>query len=282
MQEYHFNVEAARLYGVDEAIFLHSLAFWIAKNRANKKHLHDGRYWSYNTQAALAELFPFWSRRQIERIIASCKEQGALLTGYFNTDKTDRTTWYTLTDDAQRFYNITETVECIAPSGAMDAPQGVGGGGVAAPPIAPNGDMHCTEPWDGCHETVECNKETVTYTDKIPPKAPRGGRRRKEPKQAPDWKPERFARFWDFYSHHARGENKQAAIRAWDKLRPDDELIETMGLALKAQIASEAWRQGIGIPYASTWLNNSRWEDVPKAAASAEPTGGWAADPEVV
>ena len=54
-------------------------------------------------------------------------------------------------------------------------------------------------------------------------------RRRCAPKPAPDWKPERFARFWDYYP---RGESKQAAIRAWDRLRPSDELISEMAVAL--------------------------------------------------
>ena len=101
----------------------------------------------------------------------------------------------------------------------------------------------------------------------LPPKAPQGGRRSREPKKQPDWEPERFAKFWKFYP---RGENKQAAIRAWDKLKPSSELIDTMAQALKRQVASEGWRQGIGIPHASTWLNNRRWEDEVKGAAGEQ------------
>lgn len=104
-------------------------------------------------------------------------------------------------------------------------------------------------------------------------------RRKHGPKPAPDWKPERFAGFWDYYP---RGESKQAAIRAWDRLQPSDELIDTMAQALRRQMESESWRAGVGIPYASTWLNNQRWTDVPKKPAAPRPTGGgWAPDPEV-
>ena len=100
--------------------------------------------------------------------------------------------------------------------------------------------------------------------------------RRAAPKAAPDWKPERFAKFWDYYP---RGESKQAAIRAWDRLQPSDELIDEMAHALKRQMESESWRAGVGIPYASTWLNNQRWTDVPKkvpaqGAAYTEPLRG--------
>ena len=89
-------------------------------------------------------------------------------------------------------------------------------------------------------------------------------RRRKQsngPKKAPDWKPECFAAFWAAYP---RGESKQAAIRAWDKLQPDEKLLVEMARGLQRALASESWQKGIGIPYASTWLNNRRWEDEAK------------------
>ena len=73
--------------------------------------------------------------------------------------------------------------------------------------------------------------------------------------------PERFDKFWTFYRQRVRGEDKQAAIRAWDRLKPDEALIAEMGKALLAQLDSPDWRAGIGIPYASTWLNHRRWED---------------------
>ena len=108
-------------------------------------------------------------------------------------------------------------------------------------------------------------KENNTRDNNIPPKAPQGGRRRREVKKEPDHKPERFKRFWDFYP---RGENKQGAIRAWDRLSPTDEQIDQMAKALKRQMQSEEWKNGIGIPHASTWLNNQRWEDEVKTAAA--------------
>ena len=58
MTEFHFNAELAQRYGVDGAIFLHAMAFWVAKNQANGRHFHDGRTWTYNTLEALAKLFP--------------------------------------------------------------------------------------------------------------------------------------------------------------------------------------------------------------------------------
>ncbi len=87
---------------------------------------------------------------------------------------------------------------------------------------------------------------TSNSTGEDPPIVPPGeapARKRKrsnEPKEAPDWKPERFAAFWEAYPC---GKSKQAAIRAWDKLKPDDALIREMALGLKRAME---WRSGSG------------------------------------
>ena len=112
----------------------------------------------------------------------------------------------------------------------------------------------------------------------IPPKAPQGGQRRK---RRDDWRetaehmPERFERFWRAYP---RGEKRQAAIRAWDKLAPTAEMADQMAAALKRQLQSEDWQRGIGIPHPSTWLNQRRWTDEIRVAAK-EPAAEQAYDP---
>ena len=127
----------------------------------------------------------------------------------------------------------------------------------------------------------ENNTSKNSTSEDTPLKPPHGGRRKKEPRKAPDWKPERFAGFWAFYP---RGENKQKAMDAWDRLRPSDELIDRIGRSLVRLKASRDWQEGVGIPHASTFLNNARWEDAeglpaPKAGPAAS---GWAPDPEVM
>ena len=70
-------------YGLEEAIFLDSIMFWYKENRANQRNFRDGRYWTYNSISAFVELFPWWSRKQLYRINASCKEKGAILAGNY-------------------------------------------------------------------------------------------------------------------------------------------------------------------------------------------------------
>ena len=89
---------------------------------------------------------------------------------------------------------------------------------------------------------------------------PKKKRSRSEPKDQPEWKPKRFLGFWNYYPVH---KSKQAAIKAWDELKPSDELIADIGKALKRQKAEDSWTRGIGIPYASTYLRQQRWTDDP-------------------
>ena len=122
------------------------------------------------------------------------------------------------------------------------------------------------------------NKENLPSPPISPPQGAALTKGRKT-KTAPDWAPERFAGFWKVYP---RGEDKQAAIRAWDRLRPDAALIADMGRALLRQIAACEDPKHY-MPYASTWLNGRRWEDEDKPEIRpAAQSGGWAPDPEVI
>lgn len=137
--------------------------------------------------------------------------------------------------------------------------------------------------------TQSKNVETKAYNNPpySPPKGDGEEPRKRRSKTTPAWKPERFEGFWAYYP---RGENRMGAVRAWDKLKPDDALIETIGRALQVLKASPAWRDGVGIPYASTFLNGRRWEDAkakrPAQSAKSQPVrrieqppdsqdGGW-------
>ena len=106
--DYSFNGEIARRYGVDEAVFIHNLYWWIVKNEANGRHYHDGRSWTYNSMAAFAKLFPFWSEKQVRRIVDRLRSAGALLVGNFNQSAMDRTQWYSLSDEVISVYRGTE------------------------------------------------------------------------------------------------------------------------------------------------------------------------------
>ena len=112
--------------------------------------------------------------------------------------------------------------------------------------------------WPSTGFRPEQIKEDINIPPYNPPKGDGGDTRKRIAKSTPDWKPERFEGFWKYYP---RGEARQAAVRAWDKLKPDDALIDTIARSLEILKATEEWQRGIGIPYASTFLNGRRWTD---------------------
>lgn len=103
--KYMFDTELAKTYGVDGAIMLENICFWIQKNKANEKHFYDGRYWTYNSMKAFESVFPFWSNSQIRRILEKLENEGAIVTGNYNNIAYDRTKWYAVVDSV---YSIWE------------------------------------------------------------------------------------------------------------------------------------------------------------------------------
>lgn len=68
--------------------------------------------------------------------------------------------------------------------------------------------------------------------------------------------------FDQFWSAYPRKIGKAAALKAWNKHKPDIDLVLK---ALEWQKKSPQWfkNNGIYIPHGSTWINGSRWLDEP-------------------
>ena len=98
--DHSFDVEHAKKYGVDTAIVLKNLQFWIMKNKANNRHFYEGRTWTYNSVKAFAELFPYWTERQIIRILKTMEEKKIIISGNYNKSAYDRTKWYAFFDES--------------------------------------------------------------------------------------------------------------------------------------------------------------------------------------
>jgi hypothetical protein len=91
-----FETEDAEKYGVNAALILSNIRFWIAKNKANKRHEYDGKTWTYNSVKAFGELFPYLSAKQIRTEIQKLVEAGEIGEGNYNKSSYDRTKWYCL------------------------------------------------------------------------------------------------------------------------------------------------------------------------------------------
>lgn len=96
---YQFDTDVATEHGVSEAIMINNLTFWIAKNMANERHFYDGKTWTYNSVAAFSKLFPFWSDKQVRRVIESLIERNVIMTGNYNKNGFDKTRWFAFIDE---------------------------------------------------------------------------------------------------------------------------------------------------------------------------------------
>ena len=117
INEHHFNIETAKKYGVNKAILLYNLSYWLDHNKANKTniHKHKGKkyYWTYNSAKAFEKLFPYFNKRSITRWLRELEEDGVIVSGEFNKTKYDRTKWYTMLS-----YSTTQNGKWVGQSGS--------------------------------------------------------------------------------------------------------------------------------------------------------------------
>ena len=122
-RDYHFKGSIAKEVGVNGAIMLNHLQYWIMHNKAHEANFHDGEYWTYSTRKALCEIFPFWSEKQIRTILEKLVAEGYLKTGNYNKISYDRTLWYTLTEKGWRLFSVMQMPEWLSsncPNGQME------------------------------------------------------------------------------------------------------------------------------------------------------------------
>lgn len=103
--QHHFDIEIAEAYGLNEAIILNNIRFWVIHNEANGTNFHDGRYWTYNSMKAFEKLFPYMKPFAIRTALKTLEENGLIITGNYNKSSYDRTKWYALSDKAKLMFS---------------------------------------------------------------------------------------------------------------------------------------------------------------------------------
>ena len=104
------------------------------------------------------------------------------------------------------------------------------------------------------NQAVNVNDNVIN----IPPISPKGDKPKKKPET------DSFSKsFDDFWKAYPKKVSKSNALKAWKKLKPNDDLVREILSALEKQKQSSQWQKDNGqfIPYPTTWLNGKRWED---------------------
>lgn len=81
-------------------------------------------------------------------------------------------------------------------------------------------------------------------------------------------------RFGDFWEAYPKKVGKEAALKAWRKIKPGAELFGKMIETIAQSNKSEQWNRENGryVPNPATWLNQGRWDDEPRPSP---PSPSW-------
>ena len=101
----------AKAVGLNEAIVLQQVHYWLEKNRKDRRNIRDGYAWVYNSYGGWTEQFSWWSESTVKRIFTGLEKSGLLVSGNYNKAKMDRTKWYRIDYEKLGTY---------APSGQFD------------------------------------------------------------------------------------------------------------------------------------------------------------------
>lgn len=98
VKQHYFSIALAEKVGVERAVLMANIEYWLDWSKAHSKNIHDNYYWTYNSATAFSELFPYMSKQTIARHLRVLEEDGYLISGVFNKAGYDRTKWYTTSD----------------------------------------------------------------------------------------------------------------------------------------------------------------------------------------
>ena len=233
--EHHFNVEVAQQVGIEKAILLYNIDFWIRKNKVNEDHFYDGKTWTYNSSRAFTELFPYMKARSIAQRLQELETDGYLISSKkYNESAYNHTKWYSLTE---KYRSISKTCQSISETCQSLNEQIVNADSKQNPPTPPKGS---------CGGNNQPKAKGTNPRSKVAAASSSNG--------------ELFEKFWDIYP---RKIGRKKCRQIWDRLKPSVGLAGQIVTAVKAYKRTDQWLKDNGsfIPFPSTFLNQARWED---------------------
>lgn len=90
------NIKLAQAIGLNEAIVLQQMHYWINKNKDNNKNNYKGLIWTYSSYESWQRQFPFWSTDTVIRAINRLEMLGLLISDKRYNKLLNHTKWYTI------------------------------------------------------------------------------------------------------------------------------------------------------------------------------------------
>lgn len=109
----------AKAIGLNEAIFLQQLHYWISHKNAPKR---EGRNWHYGNYEHWLEQFPFWSIGTLKRILKSLVTKNLIIKKQFQAESWNHTNWYSIDYDELAKFEIKDKEEPPVENQHVDNP----------------------------------------------------------------------------------------------------------------------------------------------------------------
>lgn len=99
-----FNVDLAKGMGIEEAIIIEQLYWWIHKNECEEDETmtKEGRVWCRSSAKGFSKYIPYMSAQKIRRVLRTLEVLDVIKVGNFNKVATNQTLWYTFTDEFKK------------------------------------------------------------------------------------------------------------------------------------------------------------------------------------
>lgn len=95
--QHFFDVSVAKEIGINCAIILQHIAFWVEKNKADDRNKYNGMYWTRISQKGMQKYFSYLTEKQIRYAIDKLVNSGIILKAK-DTSSFDRSNLYAITD----------------------------------------------------------------------------------------------------------------------------------------------------------------------------------------
>lgn len=93
-----FNIEFAERYGIEGAIIIEQLYWWLHKNACESDMIKEDRVWCYFSARGLANYIPYMNSQKLRRELKKLEDLEVLMVGNFNKSPINQTLWYSFTD----------------------------------------------------------------------------------------------------------------------------------------------------------------------------------------
>lgn len=93
----YFAKTLTKYIGLEKAIILQQVHFWLEVNKRDEKNYYENRYWVYSSFEQWAERdFSWWSQRKLLSLFCKLCDSKILIKKQLKKEQMDRTNFYTI------------------------------------------------------------------------------------------------------------------------------------------------------------------------------------------